>query len=76
MWGQGHLERKSQVHQITDSSAWRWRWGSFSAPPPFHLTLFQKAAGRRAIASHPGGSLLSVIKAFHLVQCISYLLEP
>ena len=42
-----------------------------SLPPD---ALFQKAAGRRAIASHPGGSLLSVIKAFHLVQCVSYLL--
>lgn len=36
--------------------------------------LPQRAVGRRTTASHPGGSPLSVIKAFHLVQTISCLL--
>lgn len=72
--GQGLGLGEEVSHQILDSSAWRWRWGSFSAPSLPPDALFQKAAGRRVTASHPGGSLLSVIKAFHLVQCISYLL--
>ena len=36
--------------------------------------LSQRAAGRRTTASHPGGSPLSVIEAFHLVQTIRCLL--
>lgn len=42
-----------------------------SLPPD---ALSQRATGRRITASHPGGSPLSLIKAFHLVQSISYLL--